>query len=105
MDTEYKVLSSLCYFSIFFAPFLLPLIVYFVISDAEVRRHAKRALLSHILPFILIFVVIILGLAMFNSHMAIPFVAIGIVVSGIVYVVFFIWNIVQGIKVFQKNEM
>ncbi|MFD2209756.1 DUF4870 domain-containing protein [Virgibacillus halophilus] len=104
MDTEYKVLSSLCYFSIFFAPFLLPLIVYFVISDTEVRRHAKRALLSHILPFILIFVVIILALAMFDSNIAFAVIISGFVLSGIVYFVFFIWNIVQGIKVFQKNE-
>ncbi|MDY0394386.1 hypothetical protein RWE15_07890 [Virgibacillus halophilus] len=84
--------------------FLLPLIVYFVISDTEVRRHAKRALLSHILPFILIFVVIILALAMFDSNIAFAVIISGFVLSGIVYFVFFIWNIVQGIKVFQKNE-
>ncbi|NQD52466.1 DUF4870 domain-containing protein, partial [Bacillus altitudinis] len=30
---ENKILSSLCYFSIFFAPFLFPIIVYFLGKD------------------------------------------------------------------------
>ncbi|MDY0404377.1 DUF4870 domain-containing protein [Virgibacillus sp. 179-BFC.A HS] len=100
MEIEHKIIASLCYFSIFFAPFLFPLIVYFV-TTGEVRRHAKRALLSHILPFILVIVVIALGIALFDNAAAFYTVVVGIVLSVIVYFVFFVWNIVQGIKVFQ----
>ena len=49
-----NILSSLCYFSIFFAPFLLPIIVYFVAED-EVKYHAKKAFWSHVFPYAILF--------------------------------------------------
>lgn len=49
-----KLLSSLSYFSVFFAPLLLPLIIYFAANEFEVRRHAKKAFVSHIVPIALL---------------------------------------------------
>ena len=70
MDNQ-RILSALCYFSILFAPFLLPLIVYFVSPDTEVKYHAKRSLLSHLIPValgIVGFIVLMIGsVAMFST--------------------------------------
>src|SRR5699024_8196626 len=43
-----------CYFSVFFAPFLFPIVVYFVVG-LEVKRHAKKALWSHFITLVVIF--------------------------------------------------
>ncbi|MGY0693900.1 DUF4870 domain-containing protein [Virgibacillus sp. FSP13] len=102
MDTSNKVLASLNYFSIFFAPLLFPLIVYFVVEE-PVKYHAKRALISHIIPFIVILLAIILGIifGLSNSFgLATGSIVIGYLLAGILYIVYLIWNIVQGIKIF-----
>nr|WP_233252884.1 MULTISPECIES: DUF4870 domain-containing protein [unclassified Geobacillus] len=54
-----KVLASLCYFSIFFAGFIFPIVVYFVADDQAVKQHAKKAFLSHLIPAatILLFII------------------------------------------------
>lgn len=112
-----RILSSLCYFSILFAPFLLPILVYFITSDLEVKHHAKRSILSHLLPIgllvIAIFFMIIGAFSAptmtfdgsmsssgfgFMSVMPILFMILYMIVSLIVL----IWNIIQGIKVLQK---
>jgi hypothetical protein len=104
MDSN-KVLSSLCYFSVFFAGFIFPIIVYFVSDDFNVKQHAKKALLSHLIPFITIifFVVFALTAGAFNpesSPEAIPgLVFLGIIISGILNTIVIIWNIIKGIKV------
>ncbi|MEN1966716.1 DUF4870 domain-containing protein [Lentibacillus sp. N15] len=103
METEGKILSSLNYFSIFFAPFLFPLIVYFVAADKEVTYHAKRALISHIIPFIVILLAIIIGavFSMSNSiGLATGTIVTGLLTAGILYIVYLIWNIIQGLKMF-----
>lgn len=115
MDNN-RVLSSLCYFSIFFAGFILPLIVYFAANDQEVKRHAKRAFISHLLLLIPTIIGIILFIALiatspFSFEMNVMdessssgallviawfvFVIVEVVLSlGVV-----IWNIIQGVKV------
>ena len=52
---ESKILAAFSYLSIFFAPFIVPLIVYFVTKDSDVKRHSIRALVSHLIPFVLAF--------------------------------------------------
>jgi len=104
-----KVLSALSYFSVLFAPFLLPIIVYFISQDSEVKFHAKKSLISHIIPVVLL---IILFISIFSSFM--PFTSgfneqpsfwmaagplILIALYMLVYVIVMVWNIVQGIKV------
>ena len=50
-----------------FAPLLLPVIVYLVTDDNEVKFHAKRSLISHIIPIVLLIVgFIIFSLSMFS---------------------------------------
>lgn len=117
MDNQ-RILSALCYFSILFAPFLLPLIVYFVSPTAEVKYHAKRSLLSHLIPVVLGivgFIVLVIGsIAVFSTTVdgtaepstsfnfltaGLPFLFIA--VYGILYLIVLIWNIIQGIKVLQ----
>ncbi|WP_270180095.1 DUF4870 domain-containing protein [Alkalihalobacillus sp. CinArs1] len=90
-----KVMSSLCYFSVFFAPFLFPIIVFFVMKDEEVTYHAKRAVLSHLLPFASVIIVFI---AIFGLDIGVV-VFLGFIVFGLLNVIVFIWNIVKGIQV------
>ncbi len=104
MDTN-KGLSALNYFSVFFAPFIVPIIVYFVSSDPEVKRHAMRALLSHLIPvvlgvvlFILMFVVGVFGVQG-NEETMFVFWIIFVLGYGVLYLAITIWNVVQGIKV------
>ena len=51
-----KVLSAFSYLSVFIAPFVVPLVVYFVSKDSEVKRHSIRALISHLIPLVLGFI-------------------------------------------------
>ncbi|MFF2879434.1 DUF4870 domain-containing protein [Gottfriedia sp. NPDC057991] len=100
METN-KILSSLCYFSVFFAPFLFPIIVYFVAKDHHLKSHSKRAFFSHILPFLTIIILAFISLFTFNTFGdGAGFALIGgFVLAFIVNLIVFIWNIVQGIKV------
>ena len=100
-----KALSALNYFSVFFAPFIVPIIIYFVSPDPEVKRHSIRALLSHVIPFILgiILVVALFIIGIFSMQMsgdAIVTTWILLILGyGLIYLVIIIWNVVQGIKV------
>ncbi len=114
MDNN-RILSALCYFSILFAPFLLPIIVYFITSDLEVKHHAKRSLLSHLLPIGLLVIAIffmVIGAftapsmtydgstAGFGVMSALPI--LFMILYMIVSLVILIWNIIQGVKIMQK---
>ncbi|KMM36980.1 DUF4870 domain-containing protein [Guptibacillus hwajinpoensis] len=90
-----KVMSSLCYFSVFFAPFLFPIIVFFVMRDEEVSYHAKRAVLSHLFPF-LSFVLALFAVFVMDAGSVI---FLGMILFGLLNVIVFIWNIVKGIQV------
>ncbi|WP_413307218.1 DUF4870 domain-containing protein [Bacillus sp. 1P10SD] len=96
-----KVLSSLCYFSIFFAGFIFPLVVYFASGDQVTKAHAKKSLLSHLIPLILMpFVVIAVLNDSINFQNEIPILTIiSIVALGIAGIAVTIWNIVKGVKV------
>ncbi|RPJ95924.1 hypothetical protein CW357_07805 [Rummeliibacillus sp. TYF005] len=119
-----RVLSSLCYFSVFFAGLILPLIVFFVANEPEVKRHAKRAFLSHLLLIIptiigvIIFIVVVMSFGFQSSSYesiglnsnGLSYSSSGdtfIIIAWLIFIVFevilslavFIWNIVQGIKV------
>lgn len=104
---DQKILNALSYFSVIFAPFLVPLIVWIVGKDEDVKYHAKRALISHIIPIILIIIIAFVVIAtsftgMLESNASGLFIIGSLAVSGLMYVVIFIWNIVQGIKVMTK---
>ncbi|RKD73589.1 hypothetical protein ATL39_1891 [Sinobaca qinghaiensis] len=46
-----RIISAVSYISIFFAPVLLPLIVW-IVGNEFVSKHAKRAFVSHVLPWL-----------------------------------------------------
>lgn len=91
---KYRIFASLSYFSVFFAGFIFPLAVYFIVDDEEVRFHAKRALISHIVPFISI-VLFIMSILHFAVFYAIGYIFLFLILNVIIVV----WNIIQGIKV------
>lgn len=100
-----KGINALSYLSAFFAPFVVPIIIYFVTKESDVRRHAKRALISHIIP-------IVLGVILFFSFLFTAYTAdqlvgdtvtYGFIAAFIGYIILtfalLIWNVVQAIKV------
>jgi len=100
-----KVLSCLCYFSIFFAGFLFPLVVFFASGDEVTKMHAKKSLLSHLIPLLptpfLIFAIIYDS---GNPQMVVPvFSIICVAILAIIWVGVIIWNIVKGVKVLRTE--
>ena len=100
-----KALSALNYFSVFFAPFIVPIIIYFISPDPEVKRHSIRALLSHVIPFILgiilvvtLFIVGVFSMQVIGYNVLATWVLL-VLGYGLLYLVIVIWNVVQGIKV------
>ncbi|GGG32084.1 membrane protein [Lysinibacillus alkalisoli] len=101
-----RVLSALNYFSLFFAPFLFPVIVWILVKDTDVRYHAKRALLSHLIPFLfgLFFGFLFLTTFVVKQDASNADTLFGVLAVGgfifylIITIVLMIWNIVQGLR-------
>ena len=91
-----KVLSALCYFSLFFAPFLFPIIIYFVVDEKEVTEHAQKSFISHLMPVIAVPLGIII---VFESQYNLTAIIICGLTFGLMTLIVTIWNIVKGIKV------
>ncbi|MFC3781005.1 DUF4870 domain-containing protein [Bacillus chungangensis] len=101
-STSNKTIAALCYFSILFAPFIVPIIVFFVTEDDFVKKHAKNSFISHLIP-ILSFPLLIMAIFMdFHSlyyATGFPiFMIITVVLSILVNIIVFIWNLYRGIK-------
>ncbi|GGA46276.1 DUF4870 domain-containing protein [Psychrobacillus lasiicapitis] len=107
-----KMLSALSYFSVLFAPFIVPIIVFFVSQDKEVKYHAKKSLFSHIIPVILMIIIFIsifattipssTSMVMMlekPSFWATFGPLLFIILYIIIYLIVLIWNIIQGIRV------
>lgn len=113
MKTEQsnRVLASLNYFSIFFASFLFPLIIWIISKNDFEKYHAKRALISHVIALIpglfafgaFIFLAITTAsIEPYTSNGSYVFGTEFLVIGAIylfVLAIIMIWNIVQGIKV------
>ena len=106
MDSNAKALSGLSYLSIFFLPFFLPIIVYFGSKDVETKRHAKRALYSHLLTIVVsVFLVLIMLFTFMNTFdntLSTPLIIllfISFILCIVTFAGIFIWNIVQAVKV------
>ena len=110
--TNSKLLAALCYFSVFFSPLLLPIIVYFVTDDREVKSHAKRSLVSHLVPVILLIAtIVIFSFSMFSfteSINGMPSTNFGfwqltpflfMLIYGLLLMAILVWNVFQGVKV------
>ncbi|MBO1626098.1 DUF4870 domain-containing protein [Bacillus arachidis] len=100
-----NILSSLSYFSIFFAPILVPIIIYFI-AEKEVKYHAKKALWTHLIPCVTVIIGLALtGVVQFSilSENAVGIALLGTVaIAFILSIYYFIWNIVKGIKVLKE---
>ncbi|WP_159886378.1 DUF4870 domain-containing protein [Paenibacillus puerhi] len=94
METR-KIISSIAYFSIFFAGFIIPIVIYFITDDREVQHHAKKALVSHVLPFasLILFLVLFFGSSTFGS------IILASVLCAVLYLAVMIYNVIQGIRV------
>jgi hypothetical protein len=100
METR-KVLSALSYFSILFAAFIFPLIVYLASEDLWTKEHAKRVFLSHLIPLIPL---PLMGISIYyDTAVAAGEVPVYTIICGmlmvIISIVIVIWNIVKGVRV------
>lgn len=106
-----KLVSALCYFSVFIFPLLLPFVIYLVIDDNEIKNHAKRALISHLIPVILLIAgVIIFSFSMFTIDKRMSTIISGgfdfwsvapfiyTLLYSLLFIVILIWNVFQGVK-------
>lgn len=102
-----KGLSALSYLSFYFAPFILPLIIFFVTKDDFVKSHSQKAFISQLIPIILgIFLIIYFFISVFSwnetlliQDFLMSSYFIFFVLFAIISFVFAIWNLVQAIKV------
>jgi hypothetical protein len=104
--TTNKVLSALSYFSVLFAGFIFPIVVYFISDDELVKSHAKKAFLSHLIPLITIPLVIIAVLIDFSTGTGAVFpifAFIGAGLGGLLSLIVVIWNIIKGVKVLMNE--
>lgn len=106
-----KLVSSLCYFSVFIFPLLLPFVIYLVIDDNDVKNHAKRALISHLIPVILLIAgIIIFSFSMFSIDRRMSTIISGgfdfwsvapfifTLLYSLLFIIILIWNVFQGVK-------
>ena len=91
-----KILSSFCYFSVFFAPFIFPIVVW-ALSNGDTSRNAKRALLYHILPMIFLGLSTVLFGIYNNHHSSVMFILAIIFIIAVPF--YMIKNLYLGIKV------
>ncbi|PGZ94151.1 DUF4870 domain-containing protein [Bacillus pseudomycoides] len=100
-----NILSSLNYFSIFFAPFLFPIITYFVV-EKEVKYHAKKALWTHLIPLVTVIIGLAISVAIGFSSLSENGLGIAVsvtmIIALIINIYYFIWNVVKGIKVLKE---
>ncbi|WP_019243020.1 MULTISPECIES: DUF4870 domain-containing protein [Bacillus] len=102
METN-KVISALSYFSVFFAPLIVPIIIYFVSDDSFVKKHAKSSLISHIIPAL--YIPFLIGAFIYDVGQSSEFPAVFLIFMAlflILNIVIFIWNIVRGVKLLVK---
>ncbi|MEK4701226.1 DUF4870 domain-containing protein [Solibacillus sp. FSL R7-0668] len=102
-----KGLSALGYLSFYFAPFVLPLIIFFVAKEDAVKHHNKRAFISQLIPIVLgiiyfIFFIIFAftdGIAYETNYFFEGWIFIGFIILAVLSFGIAIWNLVQAIKV------
>ncbi|WP_432339210.1 hypothetical protein [Bacillus tequilensis] len=104
MNRNQSIIASLCYFSVFIAPIIVPIVVYFVVDEKETKRHAIRSLISHIIPFVgwlFLFIAFLGGAIAIDADSLLPVFVIfgGAIIYFLVVISIIIWNVIQGIKV------
>ncbi|MBC1985399.1 DUF4870 domain-containing protein [Listeria booriae] len=105
---DQKILNALSYFSLFFAPIIVPVAIWIFSATEITKHHAKVALLTHILPTIggiaSLLLVGVVGIST-NSSNVTGIVGLGLLVAiGIMIVVLAIFNIIRGIQALVAKE-
>ncbi|MCC9022334.1 hypothetical protein [Bacillus nakamurai] len=108
MNRNQALISSICYFSVFIAPLIVPIVAYFVVDEKETKRHAIRAFVSHIIPFaggLIVIAGVVGGAITAQEESLLPiFVMItGAIIYFLIVIGMVIWNVVQGIKVLRQE--
>ncbi|EUJ33657.1 hypothetical protein MFLO_00355 [Listeria floridensis FSL S10-1187] len=105
---SHKMVKSLSYFSIFFAPILVPLFIWVFGEAKDIRHHAKIALISHLAPTIaLFFAFSIFSLAHISTDSAdtLGFIAFAGIISFIIFsIVLFFFNIIRGVQMLVQDD-
>lgn len=108
MENSYKnqnILSALSYFSVFFAPIVLPILVW-ILSEKPTSTHGRKALFNHIYIYFFIFLInvcYIFSREVFEKPFDNPYLisnvslGIGVVLMVVVFAIFLL-NIIRGIK-------
>ncbi|KRL04180.1 DUF4870 domain-containing protein [Liquorilactobacillus oeni] len=99
-----KIINALSYLSIFFAPFIFPLIVWIVcVDEPDVRHHAKSAMFLHLFPLILSFIAVILvattGILTEHAQFTVWLAVLTLAVVLLLDCILFIYNLYKGIKI------
>lgn len=98
-----RILSAISYLSIFFAPFIVPVIVYIVTKDSTVKYHSKKALLSHLVPvlsFIVMFIALITTGYSNNEQLFFGTFIIFIAITFVLNIAIIIYNVVKAVKLY-----
>ena len=98
-----RILSALSYLSVFFAPFIVPIIIFLVSKDLEVRDHSKKAFISHLFPFLSVIATLFLIFGTFftnNDAVIGSSVFLGFIGVIVVNVVVVIYNIYKAIRLY-----
>ncbi|ACK38727.1 DUF4870 domain-containing protein [Listeria monocytogenes] len=101
---DHRILNALSYFSILFAPIIVPVLIWIFAKSEEVSHHAKVALLTHIIPTIIgilcfssVFVTAMTNSGILSSFTF--FITASLFIFTLIAVVgLFIFNIVRGIQ-------
>lgn len=101
-----KILAALSYFSVFFAPIIFPIVVW-ILADKPVSTHAKKSLLFHLLPYILIVIssVIIGGIGSITSQALYVILMILAALGAFAAIYFVIYNLLCGIRILLKDNL
>lgn len=104
METN-KILSALCYFSVLFAGFIFPLVVFLAIDNPATKNHAKKALISHLLPICPApFLAFGIYYDVSHGHDEFPvFTLVCVALMVLISITVLIWNIVKGVLVLQEK--
>lgn len=102
--TTRKVVNALSYISIIFAPFLFPIIVWFLSrDDPEMHHHAGRAAWLHLIPIVLTIIALIasgvIGLTTNDSTITGGTSLLLLSLVAIVDLVLYVYNIYFGLKI------
>ena len=98
-----RVLASVRYFSIFFAPIILPIIIW-IFADKPASTHAAKSLLYHVITYLgPIFIIIVASLGGMIVNQQHHTIMVIMIILGIILILFTIWytikNIYRGVKV------